>query len=566
VALSLAQVDIWEGAACPRTGELTGLASRSHASQVALFPPRPPLVFTAAMIKCLIFAAPLICAATPTPLQALLDAAINAGSTSLTLPPNATFQQGSAPLLFTATNFLLDANGARIVFSPGAGVVIERSANVEVRNATVAYDPPAFTQGAVIGFDASALTIDVQLDAGFASPQAAFFTTVEIKMQFFDNTTRERSLPQSGCCLVSVVGPAEPGAYRFKLDAGGCKCVVPPLPVLATVSPRVNGFDYQIPGGYVGGAWWVFNSSRVTTRAVTLLGSGNFAFSEWGGDGGHLYDGIVLTRDEMKGHLLSSNTDGFHSFAVGQGPTVTNASLSWMGDDVFNFHNRVGIVLSTETAPNGALSAVIIDVGDTPTPRLDPASPSRALAFARASDVLKISSPAGTPRGGAPEGAFTLTLPLSWSANASTVAAARAAIAARPGVAVDPRGIGAWEAVFDAPGTDVAVGDVVQFDRYAGMKGLVRDSVFTDAYDTCFRLQSRGALLINNTWARTGGGIEIGYDPQWLEGASDIANINIDGNTFRAVGYPPKTTIDEVISVQKTALNVSQADNVVLPE
>ena len=65
---------------------------------------------------CLLFAAPLIRAATPTPLQALLDAAINAGSTSLTLPPNVTFQQGSAPLLLTAPNFLLDANGARIVF------------------------------------------------------------------------------------------------------------------------------------------------------------------------------------------------------------------------------------------------------------------------------------------------------------------------------------------------------------------------------------------------------------------------------------------------------------------
>lgn len=515
---------------------------------------------------CLLFLAPSIRAA-PTPLQALIDAAISTGAPSLTLPPNGTFQQGDAPLVLTATDFLLDANGARIIFAPGAGVVIEQSQRVEFRNATVSYDPPSFTQGSVIAFDAVARTIDLKLDAGFAAPDAPFFTTVEVKMQFFDNATRARSLPQSGCCLVSVAGPAAAGAYRFKLDAGGCKCVVPPLPgLLATVSPRVNGFDYQIPGGYVGGGWWVFNSSRVVTRAVTLLGSGNFAFSEWGGDGAHLYDGIVLARDENNGHLLSSNTDGFHTFAVGAGPTITRASLSWMGDDVANFHNRVGIVLSTATIPNGALAAIIIDVGDTPTPRLDPTNPSRAFAFARVGDVLKISSPSGTPRGAAPDGAFTLTASLDWSVNSSIIAAARAAIAARPGVAVDPRGIGAWQAVFDAPGSDVVPGDVVQFDRYAGANALVEDSTFTDAYDTCFRLQSRGAVVMNNTWARTSGGIEIGYDPEWLEGASDIANIVIDGNTFRAVGYPPKTTIEEVISVQKNVLNVSQSNNVVLPE
>ena len=509
--------------------------------------------------------AAVVHAAPPTPLQALIDAAIAAGAPTLTLPPSEIFEQGNTSLMITATNFLFDANGARIVFSPGAGVVIERSSQVEVRNATVSYNPPSFSQGAVVAADLNALTIDVLLDAGFAAPNAAFFTTVEIKMQFFDGATRERSLPQSGCCLVSVAGPtAVADTWRFKLDAGGCKCVVPPLSgLLATISPRVNGFDYQIPGGYVGGAWWVFNSSSVTTRAVTLLGSGNFAFSEWGGDGAHVYDGIVLARDGN--NLLSSNTDGFHSFAVGAGPTIKSASLSWMGDDVANFHNRVGLILSTAVTPGGALMAIIIDVGDTPTPRLDPANPSRVLAFAVTGDVLKISSPSGVPRGIAPEGAFVLESSLVWSSDTAIVAAAKAAIAARPGVPVDPRGIGAWQAVFNVPGTDVAPGDVVQFDRYAGVGAVVVDSVFTDAYDSCFRLQSRDAQLINNTWARMSSGVNIGYDPDWLEGASDIANIQIDGNTFRAVGFPPKTTIAEIISMQKTVVNVTQANNVVLP-
>jgi len=515
----------------------------------------------------LVVAAAASSAAVPTALQALIDAAVARGEPSLTLPPGSTYQQGAAPLLIGATDFLLDAAGARIVFAPGAGVVIERATRVEVRNLSVHYDPPSFTQGAVVATDPAAHTVDVRLDAGFATPDAAFFTTVEIKLQFYDASTRARSRPQSGSCIVTVVGAISPGVWRVR-TAPGFTCIVPPLAagVLATISPRVNGPDYQIPGGYVGGAWWVFNSTAVTTRAVALYGSGNFAFSEWGGGGGHVYEGIVLDREP--GHLLSSNTDGFHSFAVGAGPTLRGARLAWMGDDVANFHNRVGLVLSTGggSGGGGGLTAAIIDVGDTPTPRLDPANPARALAFAVPGDVLKITAPDGTPRGGAPGGAFTLAAAgLVWDTAPAVIAAARAAVAARPGVAVDPRGIGVWAATFTAAGADVVPGDIVQFDRFAGLGATVTDGVFTDAYDSCFRLQSSGARLANNTWARIPGGISVGYDPAWLEGASDIAGIGIDGNTFRAVLFPPATSMGQILSVSGGAVNVTQAGNTVLP-
>lgn len=515
-----------------------------------------------------------------TPLQALIDAAVAAGLPSLSLAPGGVYAQGAAPLVVTASDFALLGNGARVVFAPGAGVVIERSTRVEVRGLTVAYDPPCFSQGAVVAVNASARPREFlfRLDAGWPSPpDAPAFASVETKLQFYDAATTRR-VPQSGACIVTVVsGAVAPGVYALR-EAFGCD--VPPdfAALRATVSSRVNGLDYQIPGGYVGGAWWVFNSTSVTTTNVTLLGSGNFAISEWGGGGGHVYDGVVLDRDADIGALLSSNTDGFHSFAVSSGPTLTRCRLAWMGDDVANVHNRVGVVLSAARVPPGppagavggggdAYEVLIIDVGDTPTPRLNASEPARALAFARPGDVLKVTSAAGAPRGGVPGGALTL-VSIAWDADPATVAAAVAAIAARGGEAADPRGVGVWRAVFAPPAGglyDVQPDDITQFDRFAGAGARVVGNAFSDAYDSCFRLQASGALVANNSWARTSGGVTVTYDADWLEGAADIADVAVTGCTFQAVGFPPATRVADIFHVAAGVVNFTQTDNALLP-
>jgi hypothetical protein len=360
-----------------------------------------------------------------------------------------------------------------------------------------------------------------------------------------------------------VPGAVAPGVYAL-LESFGCDVPADVASLRVTVSSRINGLHYQVPGGYVGGAWWVFNSTAVVTRNVTLLGSGNFAISEWGGGGGHVYDGVVLDRDAARGALLSSNTDGFHSFAVSAGPTLTRCRLSWMGDDVANIHNRVGVVLSAGRAAGG-YEVLIIDVGDTPTPRLDATNPARALAFARPGDVIKVTSAAGTPRGGAPGGAMALTA-IAWDTDPSVVAAAVVAVKARGGEAADPRGVGVWRALFAAPSTyDVVPNDITQFDRFAGAGARVVGNAFSDAYDSCFRLQASGAVIANNSWARTNGGVTVTYDADWLEGAADIANVAVTGCTFSAVGFPPATSVPAIFHVAATVVNFTQADNAIVP-
>ena len=172
-------------------------------------------------------------------------------------------------------------------------------------------------------------------------------------------------------------------------------------------------------------------------------------------------------------------------------------------------------------------------------------------------DVLKLSSPRGVPRGAPAVTRF------AWSTDAAAIAAARAYIAARPGVAINPAGVGVWDAQLAAPVEGVVAGDIVQFDRRSSAGAAVVNSSFSDAYDSCFRLQASGAYVAGNTWLRVPGGVSVVYDPSWLEGSSDITDVALVGNHFRAVHYPPATTIAQIFFVDPTAVNVTQHDNTV---
>ena len=261
-----------------------------------------------------------------------------------------------------------------------------------------------------------------------------------------------------------------------------------------------------------------------------------------------------LARDGA--NLISSNTDGLHSFGVGAGPTLRNVSLSFMGDDVLNFHNRVGLVLAA-TPPSTVL---VIDVGDMPTPAGDARAPARSFARITPGDTLRLSSPSGQSRGGLAVQA------IAWSTDAAVTAAARAAIAARPGVQVNPAGVGVWEMQLEGAGAaGVAVGDVVQYDAAACVGARVLDSYFSDAYDSCFRLQASGAQVSGNTWQRVPGGVSVVYDPAWLEGAADLANVAVVGNAFRGVLWPPATSPQQLFTVDKSVVNFTQSGNAVFP-
>ena len=112
--------------------------------------------------------------------------------------------EGASSLIIKATDFVLDGNNATFVFSPGFGFLVENSNAVTVKNINIVYDPPSFTQGKVLAINTSEKTVDILLDPGYPTPNQTFFTTVEIKLQFFSPTNRLRVMPESGTIFVKL--------------------------------------------------------------------------------------------------------------------------------------------------------------------------------------------------------------------------------------------------------------------------------------------------------------------------------------------------------------------------
>ena len=496
-------------------------------------------------------------------LQAAVNEAIAAGLASVKAAAGVIIFGARNLEVNGATDFTLTApapGASMLVFSPGYGVLVQGCARTAILGFTIDYDPPCFTQGKIVdvaGGAGAPGSIDVLLDAGFPLPNVSWFASSETKLQFYGDDALRRRDPAQPAFQPVTSPPTEaaPGVWRF--PAHWQAAFVPRVGQLATISPRANTSGFVIPDYYSGNAFSVLNSSAVTVTDVSVLGSGNFAALEWGGEGGHVFRRFSISRPRT--HLLSSNCDGLHSFSCGRGASIEDASVSFTGDDLVNFHNREGLVLSDATA-GGFL---VVDVGDVPSPLGGGAAPLRAMDDLRPGDALRVFASGGA-------GALLATVvvgSVARSTDGAALAAARALLVAHgfegrvnpASVALfNVSGGGAEAGVFAA----LPAGSVVQFDRRASAGGALVRVTAEDLYDSCGRLQVSGVTMVNSTCRRSYSGLTVVYDAAFLEGTRAIAGVAVDGNTFAAVGDPPAADMRAVLTRDADA-EVEESGNTV---
>lgn len=533
------------------------------------FSSRLSLVF----LLCLLLVGACFGAAVPTlpgsQLQAEVDRAIAAGLSYLAVGTATYMFNRSSFYIRSARGFTLSVKDSPetpgpidLVFYPGFGVVIQDSIDSSVLGPLIVrYDPPCFTQGVVQAVDDAAKTMDVKVAEGFPTPDVDYFTSGEIKLQYFSSTDyeRQRLREQGGGTIVTVLpGAVSPGVFRLHMNSNYGLPSTPVPGMLVTVSPRIGASRFEVPDFYKGQSWTVYNSTRITTQDVSLYGSGNFAVLEWGGEGAHVYRRLILSR--YLDNLLSSNCDGFHSFSVGQGGTIIDSVISWMGDDAINYHNRVGVVLTVDSA---ASAFTFVDVGDIPN--IDPNATYPATAFAdlRASDTLRLF--AGGQTG--PQLGVAVVRTAVRVTDPQVLAQARTLAAHLPAI-VNLATVGAWLVTYttaDGPVLPLQQGDVVQFDRRSSFGGLIKNTLFTDAYDSCARFQASNSAITDCTFLRLRSGMTVVYDPPWLEGSRGIENVTISNNVFTEVSYPSFTDIKQIIDADKDVQNLVVEGNTINP-
>jgi hypothetical protein len=351
---------------------------------------------------------------------------------------------------------------------------------------------------------------------------------------------RRRVAGQAAFQPARVVGEVVPGVWRFAAVGAGWASFTPSPGMLCTVSPRVNTSGFVIPDYYGGNALSVYGSASVAVRGVTLLGSGNFGVLEWGGEGAHTYEGLRIARAE--GSLLSTNCDGFHSFACGKGGALVDSEVSFTGDDLVNFHNRVALLLRSNAATGEVLLA---DVGD-------------------------VVDHAGTVRRAL--GAFVGTLralgPLALEDDPDLLAEARALVATAIGAGrANPGAVAVWRGEVRVAGAaaPLAVGQALLFPRRASARGALRNVTATDVYDSCGRLQASGVEYEGCACARSYSGLSVQYDWAFLEGSRGLQNISVVGNAFAAVGDPPARNMSQVIHADPDVAGLVVENNTVSP-
>ena len=473
------------------------------------------------------------------PLQVALQAAVDAGDASFTVPAGE-YNFSSTPLkLFDATSLDISAYGVTLWFSPGGGVVLKDASDVSIKGLTIDYTPTV-AQGVVVSVDKGTATpsIVAKFDPLFLGPLAVFEAAGgPCKVGFWSPDERLLVRNKSAPAAVNIYTPkveavnAATHTYRvFVHDSG------PHGSGLAEAGQLVNVFH-----GHNSHSYTSINCSRITLEDVNIWGGTGMGIVDGQGGGGSTYRRVQLTRRPlMRGvgvvaltppypfRLQSTNEDGFHSNGNNRGPTIVDSVVAFNGDDNGNICAGMSVLL---TAEKGQL--LMMDAGHN----LPRGRAGDTLSFYHLTTIESLGSVtlAGTP------------VTTHDNATISKMRSAYATMMAPPYsahfVSVVHRqfasGLPAQVAIEGSiPAGVTALWSLAVLESTDNGGTVVRNSTFSDSYARAFMIKARDATFVGNTFRRSGG-IHIGPEQVWLEGDPGIANVTVEENLFEEIGDPP---------------------------
>lgn len=519
-------------------------------------------------------------------LQAEVTASIASGASALLVQEGAYYFDNGAPLLIRdARNWTLRPASPRARvelwfrmtsnWSTG-GVLIRDCADVTVDGVRVDYDPPPYYQGTIDdpGRGANGLA-RVRTDPGFPDAHAyvaahgqpgAQSNGADPSVNYVDSAAiwaratgfacnRTLGCPGHGAATLQPLAPGDPpGMATFAVLASaraGDKI---------TLAAR-KGLTYHVQ-----------NSSRVTTRGVSIHSASLMGISEFDGRGEHVYESVFLGRrpeaaanasalcGRAPGRLclgvLSSNADAFHSSGTRRGPALRNATLSSNGDDTLNVHSRMQLVSerisdtvlvlvdprlavaagcpddhpygAAETMPNAKPGDVLDFHALNTFAPLGSAVISSTERLDGATDVATAARVADDLDGRAP-----------WHATPALTGSCRpdvgqlcSATAARYGL--PPCASRVWRVTLRTPAPPNASHlSLVSLRDWDASGAAVEDCAFFGGIDG-IRWKSSGGRIVRSAMAVTY--LEVTPLQQYLEGPPTLANVTVANNTYYACG------------------------------
>lgn len=366
------------------------------------------------------------------------------------------------------------------------GIFVAGGSGVIVRDLTVDYDPPPFTQGTIVAVDLDAGTFDLRVDEGYPSPDAPWFATGDPPRNMAVAFDAHQRRLKAGAPDFYIVGgwqahPATPNVWTIRLcdDERNKTSSLSPGDRFALLSRRGNGaFRFN---GTVDSTL-----ENVTVHASPSLTVALAACSDM------TIRNLRVTYRAGSDRLIASTGDGLHVQQNRVGPIIQNCLFEGLCDDAVNIYAPPMIV-------RRVLSPSEVEV--------------TASADVRIGDTLQIFDP-----------------------RAGIVRAEPKVLAVR-----DVRDLRAM--TFDHPVDNIVAGeDHRSADTIYNLSACGAGYVITGNHMRNHRrfgllLRAGGGVISDNTFENLGGwSICIGNEPSWPEGPAG-ADWLIRGNRFIAGAY-----------------------------
>eukprot|EP00039_Didymoeca_costata_P022152 m.346225 g.346225 ORF g.346225 m.346225 type:complete len:514 (+) comp28439_c0_seq1:48-1589(+) len=259
------------------------------------------------------------------------------------------YRFGNSPLLVNnAENLKIkgkDGEKIEFIFDIGGGIKIVNCFNVTVQGISMGYFPVVHTQGKIVHIDKNSNTFIYKADPGFPSLsdkrlfQNLGHPNFRVKVILFDNKTLSQPQPQGNNFVINA------SAINNTWKVSTTKNMYDNLPINAGVgtpvvlSPR-NGAS----------ALTFLNSSRCAFASVEMHSYPNVGISDSGGVGGNMLEKVVISRNASSPlfQYLVGNMGALNSNGAFHGPKVIGCNFSHIGDDFFNSHTSIGVVIARE--------------------------------------------------------------------------------------------------------------------------------------------------------------------------------------------------------------------------
>ena len=263
-----------------------------------------------------------------------------AGGGTVSLEPNARYEQSSTVEINNQNGLVIDGRGATIVLTdPNVdGVRITGSVNTTLRDIKIDYDPLPFTQGVIVNSDPNQQWGDLAIDTGYPTDPTNFNAVPEINGgNLWDPETLRMRSDRSKHFIPDPLEQIEPGLLRVRswnLQVGDLMSVHIPWRGVGLRCDRSESCQFI---------------------DVTIHAAPGGAFYGTGGLGGHKLSRCVVTRGPTlygdTPRLYSVNRDAFHYVAMQTGPTLVNCRAEFMSDDGVNIHGNFVDVVTVQ--PDG---------------------------------------------------------------------------------------------------------------------------------------------------------------------------------------------------------------------